>query len=240
MNFKQPKESINPNTRKVLNESFTHIKLDEVNPKYEENDKIINLLNLYTRQKENSLYKKIVNLLLMKEYNISFDDIKYNEDNKNYQYTTKDGKVISFNLISNYIEGDKIINELISKKRLHKCHQRSMLLSHNIKASKVLTGYIIFKNYKILHSVVETKNGESKIIYDWTNNLIMDKQEYISLFNFSILSKVAAENILNDISLIKDSQINLSNKEYLVFRDEIMKDFEKNKQLFEVNNKKKR
>lgn len=109
----------------------------------------------------------------------------------------------------------------------------SLTLANDIKNSIVLTGYIVIGKYKILHSVVEVnKDGKIEIL-DWTKNIIMNKEDYINLFDFKVLTQIKIENILNDFEILNKFLPNFSLKTYLVFRDELMKDLEKNKFMLE-------
>lgn len=228
-------EYMNTNTKNLLEPSYNTF---EINEYYKENEAIIHLISLYTRQKEKGLYKELSNVLLKHDYNISFGDIKQNEDS--YEYISKDGQIIKFNKLSNRIIDKKMIKELNSIKRRGKCHEKSIILSIAITDSSVLTGYIVIGNYKILHSIVEVKRNDKIEILDYTQNLIMDKEEYIKLFNFTILSKIETKDLVTDIEFLQKTFPNFPLKKYLVFRDELMKDLEKNKFMLEELDKKDR
>ena len=66
---------------------------------------------------------------------------------------------------------------------------------------------------------------------DWTRNIMMPKEDYIELFNFKILSSVDKNDLKNDFDIVRD--LEFTTKHYLLFRDEIMRDINKNKELFE-------
>ena len=72
---------------------------------------------------------------------------------------------------------------------------------------------------------------ESRII-DFTQNVIMSKQNYIKITNFKELSKISKEDVISDRS--KVALFNMKIAYYLFFRDEIMKDINKNEKVFEL------
>ena len=72
------------------------------------------------------------------------------------------------------------------------------------------------------------------LIYDWTKNLIIGKNEYIELFNFKILSSINSDEIFKDIQDIEQLPF-ISIRTYLMFKYELFTDLSKNKFLFEQN-----
>ena len=75
------------------------------------------------------------------------------------------------------------------------------------------TGYITIK--KSLHSLIE-----------------YDEEQYIKLTNFLELCPIKREDLIKDTVI--SSNLDIRIKPYLVFRDEIIKDIEKNYELFET------
>ena len=165
---------------------------------------------------------------LLKRKKCYFDRIK--KIGENYQYKYND-QIINFNLISNKINNKILKKELKSINRYGKCHIRSLELARSIKNSKVLTGYVIVRESKFLHSVVEVEKDNQKYIIDWTKNFIMPKNEYFLLTKFYILSEILGEDILKDNVLLEN--FDFSCKAYTVFRDEIISALEKNIWMFE-------
>lgn len=230
---------INENTKKELIDSFYRIpaNLDEKNTK--EFVDIITLIDNYTRLKQNIIERTLVNLILKKKTSLNFSDIKYNETNKMYEISLKNGDIVTFDIISNHISDEELKNELNSKKRLSSCHTKSVELASGINNSYVLTGYYTTTLNKILHSVVEiVKDGKSYIL-DWTQNIKMPKEDYIKIYKFQVLEKINSSDLEEDFKMLKELEFK-SLKTYLVFRDEIIKDLEKNKHLFEFASHKKR
>ena len=137
-----------------------------------------------------------------------------------------------FDTISRYIfENNEIKNELETKKRYRKCHMRSIDLALAIGDAKVVTGIAKLNGVEFLHSVVEIMLDNKTLYLDWTRNIMMPQDEYKRLFRYREISKVDIKNIISDIEYIREFNLNI--KEYLLFRDELMKDVEKNKSVFQ-------
>ena len=222
----------NPNTKKLLNDSFFRIPANDEEKNTKENMDTIVLIDNYTRLYENKIKRFLLSNILDKYQNLSFNDIKYNQDTKMYEIHLKNKDIVTFDILSNYIEDKELIKELNSKERYHKCHNKSIALSNNIKDSYILTGYYSPTQNKVLHSVVEKiENGKSYIL-DWTQNIKMSKEDYIKLYKFKILQKISCKDLIKDQEILNKAEYQCL-KTYLVFRDEIMRDFERNKHLFE-------
>lgn len=149
-----------------------------------------------------------------------------------YEYKEEKTQTYHFDTISRHIfENDEIKDELESTKRYRKCHTRSIDLALALKDARVVTGFAELNGIEFLHSVVEIES-DNKILYlDWTRNIMMQQDEYKRLFRYREMSKVDAKNIISDMEYIKG--LNLNIEEYLLFRDELMKDIEKNKSAFQ-------
>ena len=102
-----------------------------------------------------------------------------------------------------------------------------------------MTGYYTTNLNKILHSVVEIVKDGKNYILDWTQNIWMPKDDYIKIYKFQILEKINSNDLEQDFKKLKKLEFK-SLKTYLVFRDEIIKDLEKNKHLFDAYSSKKR
>ena len=97
----------------------------------------------------------------------------------------------------------------------------------------ILTGCIKKSYGKFLHSVVEIEKQGKPYIIDYTKNLIMPKEQYFKLTNFEEIERISDEEFFSD--LVATLQLDLSQKEYLTFRSEIMNDLKKNMFLFTEN-----
>ncbi len=235
--MKYDRDGINLNTKAVL---VTEEKLKEELYGSKEDLKIIRMLELYTQLVHKSIFIRIMVRILARRNNIEISRIKYNKENKNYQYILDDGVIIPFDLISKHIveAPQSLKKELSSLKRAKKCHERTLEICRSFENSIVHTGLIILGENQYLHTVLEFKDKYGKdIIVDWTRNLWIDKEEYIKLFKFNILESIKSEDISNDAEFLKHHLPNTSLKVYLTFRDELMKDINRNQSIFKQEEK---
>lgn len=219
-------KGINENTRKELFKYKHKIYL-----KTDKNLSILFAIDNYTLKKEGILQRPI-NKINEIAFKIKTDNITYNSDTKMYEYKEEKKDTYHFDTISRYIfENPEIKNELETKKRYRKCHMRSIDLALAIGDAKVVTGIAKLNGVEFLHSVVEIMLDNKTLYLDWTRNIMMSQDEYKRLFRYREISKVDAKNIISDIEYIRAFNLNI--EEYLLFRDELMKDVEKNKSVFQ-------
>ena len=105
-------------------------------------------------------------------------------------------------------------------------------LKDNSDSVFVLTGYVPSIDEELLHSVVEIDILNKKYIIDYTQNIVMKKEDYFEINQFRQISKVSSKTIKEDARIIDELQI--PHPYYLIFRDEIMKDLNKNKKLLKL------
>lgn len=228
-------DGINNNTYNLLFQDYKNIKIEERNTK--ENERAFVTIDYFTRTKENKLLAfraKLQKKIYGKTY-IDFDKITYDEENKEYIYKDND-LIIRFDLISNGFKKKKeikdIINELTSKKRKGRCHNRSIQFARNFEGWKVVTGYIIFGDSKILHSFIECNSKKNeKIVLDWTLNLKIKKEDYVKLTKFEELNAIPSEKINDEIDLIYKN-LDMGIKPIVLFWDEIVRDLKRNEHIF--------
>lgn len=219
-------KGINENTRKELFKYKHKIYL-----KTDKNLSILFAIDNYTLKKEGILQRPI-NKINEIAFKIKTDNITYNSDTKMYEYKEEKKDTYHFDTISRYIfENSEIKNELETKKRYRKCHMRSIDLALAIGDAKVVTGIAKLNGVEFLHSVVEIMLDNKTLYLDWTRNIMMPQDEYKRLFRYIEISKVDIKNIISDIEYIRAFNLNI--EEYLLFRDELMKDVEKNKSVFQ-------
>jgi hypothetical protein len=153
--------------------------------------------------------------------------------------TLDSGKTIHFSLLSQFLDDFATIEpedkkELESSERVGKCHSGSPLISQILlkelhKNSDVVSGRINFLDGKasIVQSWVEANlSSRGPSIIDYTMNVIMDKDGYEFLNHPEELNRVSGTTIKDDsISGLYKKIIGLgfADKEYLLFRDEIVK-----------------
>ncbi len=188
-------------------------------------------LQLYTMYRD----KFFVPFGIRREYS----NIRYDEESKNNVYIDENINIV-FKLLSDIIsasnnkEEKRIKKELTSKKRFHKCHEASMnfALKDDSDSVFVLTGYVPSIDEELLHSVVEIDILNKKYIIDYTQNIVMKKEDYFEINQFRQISKVSSKTIKEDAKIIDELQI--PHPYYLLFRDEIMKDLNKNKKSLKL------
>lgn len=159
--------------------------------------------------------------------------IKKNEFNK-YVYSN-DNYEIAFSLLSQFVKNKREKKELESYRRFGKCHLMSLYLVSHIPNTWVLTGYITIKQSKYLHSVVEIEKDGKILILDWTKNLIISKEDYVTLTKFHEISRINNKDVSNELQTLLDN--NLSLKAYTLFRNEIMEALKKNSFMFKESEK---
>jgi len=150
--------------------------------------------------------------------------ITYNKSKLKYEYK-KDDIIFDFTMISDYFNGNIYKYELLSEERYNKCHTMAITMAEYFENSKILTGYVTLLDSKIMHSVLEFNMLGEVVVMDWTLNLIMEKQQYLKLTNFDVINVVESNMIKEDEDLLYNS--NITNKVYLLFRDELKKDMDK-------------
>lgn len=128
------------------------------------------------------------------------------------------------------------------EERIHKCHSKSVEYSEILKNMEinndVVTAYIhaITDKGKYVHSWVEFEIDGKKHVLDYTKNIVMNKEGYYSLWSIDeIISKINCVDIENDKKIYKqisNGYYHIDYKTYLTCRDEIMRDLQKNKEIF--------
>lgn len=154
---------------------------------------------------------------------------------KNKTYTYNDGEEeYTFSLLEDLFEDDETKRILHSPERYGSCHHASVGMCLNLphKNSKILTGYINYSDCRILHSVYYYEEDGIEIIYDYTKNIMMRKDDYFRLTNFKLINEIEREKLIEDKNFICNS--NISVKAYMVFRDEMMRDIKKNEKVLQL------
>ena len=147
----------------------------------------------------------------------------------------EDGKKIEFSLLSQYLDdfadvSSKAIKDLENYKRVGKCHIGSILTSAILKDKNyVVSGYTNNLG-RYLHSWIEADIGKKEVVMDYVMNAIMNKEGYYYLKNPIEINRIHQSTIIKDrknMILAKIGEIGLGDKEYVFFRDEILKDMER-------------
>lgn len=173
-----------------------------------------------------------------------------------YKIERKDGDIVfrtvnSFlehNLPKEKFETDKDLIKYVDTvqdlaKRTSKCHSLALdvaaILMHYFRINAtVVTGYNSYyvPNNRYLHSWLELESFGKPYVLDSTSNFVMNKEAYYMLRKVQeneILSKISADQVLEDGKKYFNILNELDLKTYLTARDELVRDLEKNKHLFE-------
>lgn len=159
-----------------------------------------------------------------------FRAISWSDELNSFIYQKGNFK-IPFNLLSDFMTHEDVKKELTSDERLHKCHEKSILLASIYPNFGIITGYVYLEKQRMLHSVIEYDDNEETIILDWTKNLRMLKEDYIRLTNLRVIETIEGYDVKNDITgpII---QMGMDFKTYCAFRPEIVKELKKNNSIF--------
>lgn len=159
-----------------------------------------------------------------------FRTISWSDELNSFIYQKGNFK-IPFNLLSDFMTHEDVKKELTSDERLHKCHEKSILLASIYPNFRIITGYVYLEKQRMLHSVIEYDDNEETIILDWTKNLRMLKEDYIRLTNLRVIETIEGYDVKNDITgpII---QMGMDFKTYCAFRPEIVKELKKNNRVF--------
>lgn len=224
---KYTESGINKNTYDIL--FSDHENIPEEERTSIENNYIMAVIQLYTSFREKGISSKLLKLAFEKKYKIDFSKIKYNEKIKEYEYEFN-GKVYTFDKLSNKLKDKNIKKELESKKRYKQCHEKSIEISLALPGAYIVTGYIKENKGKYLHSIVEIEKKNEKYIIDYTKNIIMPKEQYVKLTSFEELERISDMEYLQYDPKIQNFQ-NVSSidlKTYTTFGKDISKELEKN------------
>ena len=205
---------------------------DDANELYFEESKILEALSNFTKDLPIDEKTKLLK-------NLSKDDNYNVEIHKSHIRIESDNiKIDALTLSDVFEELKTIYPEIETKQRFGNCHIRSIEISFLIKdPNKVVTGFIydISDKIKFLHSWVETSINNTDVVIDFTMNIIINKNAYYKLQHAEPLNSISDKDLIKDNDFIHFFSQNVNSvniKEYLLFRDEIIHDCMKNKQLF--------
>ena len=134
--------------------------------------------------------------------------------------------------------------DILTKDRKGKCHSKALEISSRLGsiANDIVTGntYGYSDKAKYLHSWVEFSYNGNDVVLDYTLNALINREGYYLLNHISEpLSRISSKQIQEDCKLIKKlNKVGSFNiKEYLFFRDEIIRDLEKNREVLDKDEK---
>lgn len=188
--------------------------------KYSEEEKENIILNLKKKDK------------FIKNATIGFND-HFKLQEALIETTEETIKIMQFSSLESNIK--ELLPEIDTDNRIKKCYNYAYEISRHIGIkNEIVTGYIYGYTdiSKFLHSWVEINYKGQDYVIDGTLNAIVNKEGYYALRHVEPLAKISNETLEKDITnyLSKIGIFGLPT--YLVFRDEIINDLEKNTELF--------
>ncbi len=116
-----------------------------------------------------------------------------------------------------------------SANRFEKCHHYCLKFSEKFNPCHVVTGYVDSNSGKILHSWIEKQMGEDILVFDFTKNLIINRQDYYSLLDVLVLESITSSKVNEDTCYFSIPCMN--DLFYCVFGNALICNLEKNKSL---------
>ena len=206
-----------------------------ISEEYDEFMHIYSLIFLSTLSNPNMMQVK--NLLYYFNYQSNLVTLaKYDTNkkmNKKELLIKTNEKTIETLLLSDVIpESINNFPELETTERANNCFYGSYEISKllGIK-NNIVTGYVsgFTDKSKYLHSWVETNLKGEDVVIDFTLNAIINKDGYYYFRHAKPISSLSSDKTLNDIENYNDllEALNVHQAAYNIFRDELVKDFEK-------------
>ena len=153
------------------------------------NDEILDTIAFFTKFDNNLLDKHFLKRMA-KKFKIDISKISYNKEKNIYNYDAENMQ-IPFEKLSDGIQDKKMKRELLSNKRLHKCHERTLQLIGGFgNIATILTGTCERQGKRYLHSVIGLQREDDVYIVDYTLNLVINKELYNRLTNFKQIEEI--------------------------------------------------
>lgn len=205
---------------------------------YDEFYKIEYVINECTKS-ENTIQQKEELLDKLKSRKCILNaQIGYDEKFKLPQYVieTIEGKIeaIEFSKINPEIK--EIMPYIETDERMGKCFGIAYDISINLGVpNNIVTGYVYGYTDKsqFLHSWVEANIKGEEYVIDGTRNAIINKDGYYLLKHAEPINKISYETMRQDVHKYEGALNEVPLEAYFVFRDEIIRDLERNERLFD-------
>ena len=81
------------------------------------------------------------------------------------------------------------------------------------------------------HTWIETESKNETLVFDYVNNFIMDKKDYIELMNARIINRTDRESEVKLLKLMREYGLYFHPRFFNYFSQELTRDLEKNKFL---------
>lgn len=145
------------------------------------------------------------------------------------------GEISIFTLSKLLPASKKKLEHLEDEQRYGECYENSETISLNLgKKNDLVIGYIYgYTNLsQFLHEWVEVTIKGKEYVIDSIFNIVISKDAYYKLLRAEPLNKVSSEVIKDDIDNYLGKIKYFPIQPYLIYHDEIIKDFERNKEIF--------
>lgn len=130
----------------------------------------------------------------------------------------------------------QLLADLEDDSRKGTCFTKAYDIALNLGIkNEIVTGYCYgyTDKSKFLHSWIETKLKGEEIVIDGTLNAIFNKEGFYKLRHIEPITRISNETLESDVKKYLQSFKTISPEVYYVFRDEMIKDFERNSEIFE-------
>lgn len=212
------KTGINKKTDELFMDSIPYTPIDEEISK--KKGRIYSILNLYTIYRD-----RFFTPFLIRD---QFKNIKHDKKNEVEHYDDEDYSFV-FSLLSDRVIGNrKLKRDLKSDRRYHRCHEAAIGFSLNDDEGtvKILSGYMPCLDSEFHHSVIQISEDGLDLIIDFTQNIVMEKDKFIEIFDFRVVNEISSKVVKEDNPIM--IELGIKDVFYLFFRDEIMRDINKN------------
>ena len=142
-------------------------------------------------------------------------------------YKMKDGDIINYRLASDVFDCLDSKEELLSDDRYGHCYLKSIEIAPFVKDSNILFGLTKIGDYQRMHAVVEFSLNDKLCVLDWTQNLVMPKDQYVKLFDFYIYNSISGIDVKRIIELCQSKGIDACTSIVLAFGKELEKDIKR-------------
>ena len=222
----------------------------EVGDVYKNDNEINNFISYFTSSAFS--YGEMMNKIVALETLPEVDKVEYNAPNGVLKIYTKNGYVsgdlITVNLLSKSLRWLRYDEEITSlTRRVGQCHHRSLELADNLKYELNLSPVIVTgqasslaEKCSVLHTWLEVQIQGKPYVLDYTMNALIDKEAYYKIKHVkeNETCRIDYGDYMYDKPIIRPllESKELKYKQYLFFRDEIMKDLKKEKNGNEPGN----
>jgi len=209
---------------------------------YTDNYSILYTISEFTTKESNSAKIKRMLENILQQEDVHKAQIELDEKTNLPKIVIKrdDCTIEALSLSKYYPASLKSLPDLESKKRFTTCFETAYEIAQHLKAdNEIVSGHIFGYTDKsrYAHSWVETTLNDKEVVIDGIFNAIFNKEGYYALTTAEPLSRISRNNLRTDsknyIEELAQSEDNTIPKElYYYFRDELIKELDKNQQIF--------